>query len=86
MSCAVLILYVVLLVNSYMYVIVVMVYSKICTEDIDAVGPNWYRLEVIGPAKDLGQFEKPWEYSGAVKREEVRNFLALGPNMEKLVY
>lgn len=66
--------------NFYNVIVVcflVMIYSKNCTDDIDAVGPNWYRLEVIGSEENLGRFEKPWEYSGAVRRNEVRNFTSL---------
>jgi hypothetical protein len=48
-----------------------MVYSKICTTSVKAVGPKWYRLEVIDSAKELGYFEEPWRFSGAVKRQEV---------------
>ena len=51
----------------------VVVYSKICTTDVQAVGPKWYRLEIFGSSKDLGQFQDPWEYSGALKIKEVRN-------------
>lgn len=51
------------------------IYSKICTVDVEAVGPRWYRLDVIGSARDLGQFIEPWEFSGAVQTAEVRNYL-----------
>lgn len=56
---------------------IVEVYSKICSENLDEVGPSWYRLEVINSTtKDLGSFKTQFlaEYSGAtLSEDQVRN-------------
>ena len=50
------------------------IFSRVCP-NLESVGPSFYRLDIIGEGRSMGEFKKPGTYSNAVLVDEVRNFI-----------